>query len=207
MQGSWESKDKRKPIGRLSFAPIVTAIGPVPVYLYPEVVLYVGGAGKLEGEFGTGLALSQRIRAGYVYERGAGLRAVSDGAGDGLGLRPADDCVHGADPAVRRAGGFCPGLRPCGARGSVARVREVARRGEVRLGHRRMRPGRGLGQGCRAGWRGRFRREAMQRRGLRITYWVRWFPISVQRRQRSSRGSGCFSTARSTWATGRAAPI
>lgn len=62
----------KKWIATLHFAPISFMIGPVPVWVKPEVPIYIGANGKVSAELTTGITLKQSFKAGIVYNKNAG---------------------------------------------------------------------------------------------------------------------------------------
>jgi len=73
-----ELLDKKVEIGVLSFAPITFAIGPVPVWIQPEVKIVLGIKAKVGGNVSAGITLKQTARAGVVYNRNAGVNTVTE---------------------------------------------------------------------------------------------------------------------------------
>lgn len=62
----------KKLIGTLHFSPISFMIGPVPVWIKPEIPIYLGASGKVSAELTTGITLKQTVKAGIVYNKNSG---------------------------------------------------------------------------------------------------------------------------------------
>ncbi|MCK4827355.1 hypothetical protein KA005_67110, partial [bacterium] len=62
----------KQKIGTIYFAPVSFMIGPVPVWIKPEIPIYIGANGKVSAEIETGVTFSQTIQAGIVYNKNAG---------------------------------------------------------------------------------------------------------------------------------------
>ena len=66
----------KKWIATLHFAPISFMIGPVPVWVKPEVPIYIGANGKVSAELTTGITLKQTFKAGIVYNKNVGINPI-----------------------------------------------------------------------------------------------------------------------------------
>jgi uncharacterized protein (TIGR02145 family) len=68
----------KKNIGTLRFSPIVFAIGPVPVWVTPSVDIYLFANGKVGAQVTTGIAFSQRVEGGMLYNKDTGFSGHKD---------------------------------------------------------------------------------------------------------------------------------
>ncbi len=62
----------------LKFNPIYFSIGPVPVWLEPEVGVFFGIEASVGGKISTGITLRQEFRAGVVYHRDSGAEGIAE---------------------------------------------------------------------------------------------------------------------------------
>lgn len=69
-------EDFQKEIGKLNFSPLTFSIGPVPIWVEPEVTLVLGFTAKAGGEVSARLELKQTFRSGLIYNRDKGLEEV-----------------------------------------------------------------------------------------------------------------------------------
>jgi formylglycine-generating enzyme required for sulfatase activity len=68
----------QKEIGTLRFTKISFFVGPVPVWIEPQVKIILGFTAKAGGEVSTGITLKQTVRGGVVYNKGAGADMVGE---------------------------------------------------------------------------------------------------------------------------------
>jgi hypothetical protein len=76
------SLNAKKKIGTLRFSPIVFAIGPVPVWVTPSVDIYLFANGKIGAQVTTGIAFSQSVEGGLLYNKDTGFSGHKDFATD-----------------------------------------------------------------------------------------------------------------------------
>ncbi len=64
-------------IGTIKFKKVYLQIGPLPVFVTPEVKIYCGVNAKITAELTTGVETTQSLKGGIIYNRTTGARIVS----------------------------------------------------------------------------------------------------------------------------------
>jgi hypothetical protein len=69
--------NKSQKLGTIFFKKMFFTIGLVPVYITPQLDIYIGFDGKITAKINTGIEFKQQLRAGVVYNKREGIKMIS----------------------------------------------------------------------------------------------------------------------------------